>query len=131
MKGILAGRLTVCLATGARPCRKPSWPKFFKFENGSVLPELRVAYETYGNLNPGRDNAILLVHGTNGNRHAFDPLIGPGKTFDTGEDFVITVDASAAARHRQRTGWATDRLLGLERARRIRDGVKLATYEKS
>jgi homoserine O-acetyltransferase len=65
----------------------------FQFENGSVLPELRVAYETKGKLNAGRDNAILLVHGTSGDRHAFDPIIGPGKTFDTDKNFVITVDA--------------------------------------
>jgi homoserine O-acetyltransferase len=64
----------------------------FEFENGSVLPELRVAYKTHGKLNAGRDNAILLVHGTSGYRHAFDPIIGPGKTFDTDKNFVITVD---------------------------------------
>jgi homoserine O-acetyltransferase len=65
----------------------------FEFENGSVLPELRVAYETHGDLAPGRDNAILLVHGTSSDRHAFDPMIGRGKTFDTDKYFVITVDA--------------------------------------
>jgi homoserine O-acetyltransferase len=44
-------------------------------------------------LAPARDNTILLVHGTSGDRHAFDPVIGPGKTFDTNKYFVITVDA--------------------------------------
>jgi homoserine O-acetyltransferase/O-succinyltransferase len=63
------------------------------FENGSVLPELRIAYETLGKLGPGRDNAILLLHGTSDNRHCFDAMIGPGKTFDTDKNFVITVDA--------------------------------------
>jgi homoserine O-acetyltransferase len=93
MKGLLAGALTVCLAAGARAEPQTFLAYDFEFENGSVLPELRVAYETYGELNPGRDNAILLVHGTGGGRHAFDPLIGPGKTFDTDKNFVITVDA--------------------------------------
>jgi homoserine O-acetyltransferase len=65
----------------------------FQFESGAVLPELRVAYETHGKLNAGRDNAILLVHGTTGDRHTFDPIIGPGKTFDTEKNFVISVDA--------------------------------------
>ena len=64
----------------------------FQFESGAVLPELRVSYETHGKLNAGRDNAILLVHGTEGDRHGFDPIIGPGKTFDTEKNFVITVD---------------------------------------
>jgi homoserine O-acetyltransferase/O-succinyltransferase len=65
----------------------------FEFENGAVVPELRVAYETRGKLNAGRDNAILLVHGTSGDHRAFDAIIGPGKTFDTDRNFVITVDA--------------------------------------
>jgi len=65
----------------------------FQFEDGSVVPELRVAYETQGKLNAGRDNAILLLHGASEDRHRFDPVIGPGKTFDTDKNFVITVDA--------------------------------------
>ena len=93
MKGLLAGLLTACLAAGAQAEPQTFLVYDFEFENGSVLPELRVAYETHGKLNPGRDNAILLVHGTSGGRHAFDPLIGPGKTFDTDKNFVITVDA--------------------------------------
>jgi homoserine O-acetyltransferase len=65
----------------------------FSFEDGSVLPELHVAYETHGTLSPGRDNAVLLVHGASGDLRAFDALIGPGKTFDTDMYFVITADA--------------------------------------
>jgi homoserine O-acetyltransferase len=64
----------------------------FAFEDGSVLPDLRIAYATHGTLSPGRDNAILLMPGAITDRHAFDPLIGPGKTFDTDRYFVITVD---------------------------------------
>src|SRR6185437_4201335 len=93
MKGLLAGALTACLAAAAQAEPQTFLVYDFEFENGSVLPELRVAYETHGNLSPGRDNAILLVHGTSGGRHAFDALIGPGKTFDTERNFVITVDA--------------------------------------
>ena len=79
----MAGALAVCLAGAVR-----AEPQVFNvydsaFEDGSVLPELRVAYETHGRLRAGRDNAILLLHGTSGNRHSFDALIGPGKTFDT------------------------------------------------
>jgi homoserine O-acetyltransferase len=93
MKGLLAGALTVCLAAGARAEPQIFNAYDFEFENGSIMPELRIAYETHGKLNPGRDNAILLVHGTSGGRHAFDPMIGPGKTFNTDKNFVITVDA--------------------------------------
>jgi homoserine O-acetyltransferase len=93
MKRPLGFALTLCAAVAAHAETQTFLAYDFEFENGSILPELRVAYETQGSLNPGRDNAILLVHGTSSNRHAFDPVIGPGKTFDTDKYFVITVDA--------------------------------------
>ncbi len=64
----------------------------FPFEDGSVLPDLRIAYDTKGTLSPARDNAILLLPGAIADRHVFDPLIGPGKIFDTDRYFVIAVD---------------------------------------
>jgi homoserine O-acetyltransferase len=93
LKAFLTVALTVCLAAAARAEPQIFNAYDFDFEDGSVMPELRVAYETHGTLNAGRDNAILLVHGTSGNRHAFDAMIGPGRTFDTDKNFVITVDA--------------------------------------
>ena len=93
MRALLAGALAVCLADAVRAEPQIFNVYDFAFEDGSVLPELRVAYETHGRLRAGRDNAILLLHGTSGNRHSFDAMIGPGKTFDTEKNFVITVDA--------------------------------------
>lgn len=93
MKTLLAFALALCAAVTARAETQTFLAYDFEFEDGSVLPELRIAYETHGNLDAGRDNAILLVHGTSGDRHAFDPVIGPGKTFDTNKYFIITVDA--------------------------------------
>src|ERR1700692_2971471 len=55
----------------------------FAFEDGSVLPDLRIAYDTHGTLSQAKDNAILLMPGAIADRHALDPLIGPGKMFDT------------------------------------------------
>ena len=57
-----------------------------------MLPDLRIAYDTHGTLSPARDNAILLMPGAIADRHGLDPLIGPGKIFDTDRYFVITVD---------------------------------------
>ena len=71
MKTLLAFALVLCAAGPARAETQTFLAYDFEFENGSVLPELRVAYETHGNLDPGRDNAILLVHGASGNLHAF------------------------------------------------------------
>ena len=74
MKTLLAFALVLWAAIAARAETQTFLTYDFEFENGSVVPELRVAYETHGNLDPGRDNAILLVHGTSGDRHAFDPI---------------------------------------------------------
>ena len=42
----------------------------FAFESGAVLPDLRVAYETWGQLNPADDKAVLVVHALTGDAHA-------------------------------------------------------------
>ena len=89
--------IAVALGPGARaeetvPEAQTYFVYDFAFESGQALPELRIAYDTRGVLSPARDNAILLVHGTTGDRHSFDPLIGPGKPFDTDRYFVIAAD---------------------------------------
>jgi len=72
-----------------------------KLENGEELSPITLAYETYGNLNQRRDNAILICHALTGDAHAagisketgksgwWDDMIGPGKAFDTNRYFVI------------------------------------------
>lgn len=67
----------------------------FSLVSGGTLPELTVAYETWGTLAPGGDNAILLCHGYTSNPHAggdggwWENLIGPGKAMDTDRFFVV------------------------------------------
>jgi len=68
---------------------------------GATLAPVEVAYETYGELNHDRSNAILIVHAFSGDAHAagvsketgkpgwWDDMIGPGKGFDTGKYFLI------------------------------------------
>jgi homoserine O-acetyltransferase len=71
-------------------------------QNGQVLPEARIAYETYGRLGPDGRNAVLLTHGYTGSHHfagrnpannnqpgSWDGLIGPGKAIDTDRLFVV------------------------------------------
>jgi homoserine O-acetyltransferase len=60
-----------------------------------------VAYETYGELNAARSNAILISHAFSGDAHCagiskedgkpgwWDNMIGPGKAFDTDLYFVL------------------------------------------
>ena len=89
---LLLFAFALCLAGPARAAPQIFSILDFQFEVGSVLPDLHVAYETRGTLAAGRDNAILLLPGAIGDRHAFDAMVGPGKTFDTDKYFVITVD---------------------------------------
>lgn len=69
-------------------------------ESGRYLGPLRVAYETYGALSPGRDNAVVVLHALSGDAHAagisddgkvgwWDGMIGPGRGIDTNRYFVI------------------------------------------
>jgi homoserine O-acetyltransferase len=72
----------------------------FHLERGRHLPSVTVAYETYGTLNPARDNAVLICHAISGDSHVaqhdeqddpgwWDIAIGPGKAIDTNRYFVI------------------------------------------
>lgn len=61
-------------------------------EAGGYLSSVTVAYETWGTLSPGCDNAILICHALSGDSHAigwWDRVIGPGKPIDTEKYFVI------------------------------------------
>lgn len=77
-------------------------PGEFVLESSERLSPVVVAYETYGQLSPSRDNAILILHALTGDAHAagkykeddrlpgwWDPLIGPGRAFDTEKYYVI------------------------------------------
>ena len=44
--------------------------KNFYFDYGGILPEVKVAYETWGTLNEARDNAIILYGGLSASSHA-------------------------------------------------------------
>ena len=65
-----------------------------------MLPRVTVAYETYGTLNPPRDNAVLVCHAISGDSHVarhdeeddpgwWEVMVGRGKAIDTGRCFVI------------------------------------------
>ena len=43
--------------------------KDFKLESGAVMPEVTIAYETYGTLAPDGRNAVLLTHGYTSGQH--------------------------------------------------------------
>ena len=72
----------------------------FTLLNGAILPNLEVAYETYGSAANAEKRTILLLHGYTSNPHAaggsdLDPgwwenLIGPGRAIDTDRYYVVS-----------------------------------------
>lgn len=64
----------------------------YKLENGEVLSQAQLRYQTYGKLNAARDNAIVICHALTGNAslHSWwGGLLGPGLAFDTSKYFVV------------------------------------------
>lgn len=88
----------------------------FELVSGEALGPITLSYETYGELNETRDNAILLMHAMTGSQHAagfcenapgigvgvkwndecqpgwWDSYIGPGRALDTDHFFIICVN---------------------------------------
>ncbi len=64
----------------------------FKTESGVVLPEARIVYGTYGQLNAAGDNAILLPSHYMANLHGYEWLMGPGHALDTSQLFLVTTE---------------------------------------
>ncbi|MGI9823205.1 homoserine O-acetyltransferase MetX [Agromyces sp. Marseille-Q5079] len=71
-------------------------------ESGRTLPGVRIAYESWGELSPARDNAVLVLHALTGDSHVVGPagpahasagwwpgVVGPGLAIDTDRWFVL------------------------------------------
>lgn len=71
-------------------------------EAGETIPNVRIAYETFGTLNEAGDNAILIAHALTGDSHLLGPagaghptdgwwddVVGEGKPLDTNDWFVV------------------------------------------
>ena len=74
-------------------------------QSGASIGGYRLAYETYGELNAARSNAVLICHALNASHHVagvyegqdksegwWDNMVGPGKPVDTDRFFVIGVN---------------------------------------
>ncbi len=81
--------------------KKYQYPGEIELESGEKFGPIDIAYETYGELNEDKSNALLICHALSGDAHAagwhegdekpgwWDNMIGPGKAFDTDKYFVI------------------------------------------
>ncbi len=80
-----------------------SFSRPLPLRSGASLADYSLVYETYGELNPARSNAVLVCHALNASHHVagldpdqslgwWDNLVGPGKPLDTRRFFVIGVN---------------------------------------
>ena len=87
-------------------------PQVMKFSeplllsSGESLDEYQLTFETYGQLNKEKSNAVLICHALNASHHVagvyegegktnigwWDSMIGPNKAVDTNKFFVIGVN---------------------------------------
>jgi len=78
--------------------------KRFHFKRGGSIPEMTLAYETFGELNSDRSNGVMILTGISPSAHAasnaLDPsegwweaVIGSGKPIDTDRNFVVCINS--------------------------------------
>jgi homoserine O-acetyltransferase/O-succinyltransferase len=64
----------------------------FRLESGAELPDVQVAYRTWGELAADGSNAVLVCHALTGSADAdvwWSGMFGPGKALDPGRDFIV------------------------------------------
>jgi homoserine O-acetyltransferase/O-succinyltransferase len=83
------------------PNRRITLPGPLALDGGALLSPVAIGYETYGALNAGADNAILICHALTGDQHVASPhpmtgkpgwwarMVGPGKPIDTDRFFLV------------------------------------------
>lgn len=81
------------------------FPEALALQSGASIRDYTLAFETYGTLNAERSNAVLVCHALNASHHVagvyegqdksegwWNNMIGPGKSVDTNEFFVIGIN---------------------------------------
>lgn len=82
-----------------------------KLECGETLPQIDIAYETYGTLSKNRDNVVFICHALTGDAHAagryegeekdsgwWANMVRPGGGIDTDEFYVICANILGGCR---------------------------------
>src|SRR5260370_36226223 len=89
-------------SVGAVTAHKAHFDSPIKLRGGAELASFELVYETYGELNAARSNAVLVCHALNASHHVagfyendpgnvgwWDNLVGPGKPLDPRRFFVV------------------------------------------
>lgn len=86
------GLRRLAIATPDRP---------FRLDSGRSLDHVEIAYETWGELSPSKDNVVVVCHALTLDQFAVSPnpvtgrpawwpaMVGPGKAVDTDRFFVV------------------------------------------
>jgi homoserine O-acetyltransferase len=103
--GFLLSGISTTVSVGVVTPQKMQFDQPLPLRSGAQLPAYELAYETYGQLNAQRSNAVLVCHALNASHHVagtyaeqphntgwWDNLVGPGKPLDTHRFFVIGVN---------------------------------------
>jgi len=72
--------------------KKFKYPHKFQLEKGGILPEVEIAYHTYGKLNESGNNVVWVCHALTGNSEVFDwwpGLFGEGDLFNPEKYFIV------------------------------------------
>lgn len=72
--------------------QKYTYKKRFGLESGLSLPQVEIAYHTYGTLNADKSNVIWVVHALTANSDVFDwwkGLFGANNLFNPEEHFIV------------------------------------------
>ena len=98
-------RLTDDGSVGLVEPRVAHFDQPFTLQCRETLPRFDLVYETYGELNDAKSNAVLVCHALSGDHHAagyhtpddtkpgwWDVCIGPGKPIDTTKFFVVALN---------------------------------------
>jgi homoserine O-acetyltransferase len=99
---LVAAKQYVNIMAAARQYLRLDRP--FPMRRGGVLQGVQLAYETWGELNAKKDNAILIFTGLSPSAHAassasdcspgwWEDMVGPGRAIDTNRFYVICVNS--------------------------------------
>ncbi len=92
-------------SVGVVEARRAHFDTPLELRSGAVLPAYDLVYETYGELNADKSNAILVCHALSGHHHVagyyadqpdnlgwWDNIVGPGRPLDTDKFFIVGVN---------------------------------------
>lgn len=92
-------------SVGIVEARLQQFDEPFTLASGRILPRFELTYESYGELNAEKSNAILVCHALSSSHHAagkyneddkrvgwWDHYIGPGKPIDTNHFYVVCIN---------------------------------------